>query len=106
MARRVDFKSIPECSKKRSSSVATKAFIKLSGRSLNLTGVLFSKAYFPSVFPSIEITSEAKFFSGFSNSSNVGSVPNTPQEANKNTSIIVEIPPKIAIQNHFIYLEN
>ena len=46
--------------------MAISAFTRLSGRSLNPTGVLFLNAYFPKVTPSEEITSVAKFFSGFS----------------------------------------
>jgi hypothetical protein len=73
--------------------VAIKAFTRLSGRSLKPTGVLFLNAYFPRVTPSEEMTSVAKFFSGFSNSSNVGNSPKIPQDANKNINKIDMKPP-------------
>ena len=83
--------------------MAINAFTKFSGKSLNPTGVLFLNAYLPNVTPSDEITSVARFFSGFSNSSNVGSSPKIPQEANKNTNKIEVKPPNTIIQNRLIY---
>ncbi len=51
----------------------------------------------------MEMTSEAKLLSGFSNSSKVGNVPNTPQDASKNSNVINANPPKKSIQIHLVY---
>jgi hypothetical protein len=54
------------------------------------------------VFPSIEITSVAKFVSGFYNSSKVGNTPKGSQAVYKNNNNTRENPPRIRVQKRFI----
>src|SRR5690606_41986943 len=49
------------------------------------------------------MTSLAKFVSGLSKTSKVGSLPNTPHEANKKIKAIKRIPAPISPQNHNMY---
>ena len=55
------------------------------------------------VFPSIEITSVARFVCGFSNSSKEGNVSKGSQAVYKNNTKTSVNPPKIIPQNHFKY---
>ena len=54
--------------------------------------------------PSEERISVARLLSGFSSSSKVGSLPNTPQEANRNTRAKAPNPPRNRIQNPLMYV--
>ena len=97
-------KSIPECSKNRSSSVAIRAFTTLLERESNGTFTRFSIKNRPSTDPSMAITSVAKTLFGFSNSLVSG---RSPKDRITKNATKPNIPARISPQVHlsiFLYL--
>ena len=94
---------MPECSRKRSSSVAMSAFTRYGESSLYFTGERFSFCHMrPITCPSEDIISVAMLDSGFSIASNVGKSPNTPLYIMKNKKPTDNIPPMSVIHNTFL----